>query len=1076
MRAYHNSRNLEYRTPYGAATVGSAVSLYLDVWEAESAVCTLRLWIDGEGETLIPMSARPMEGFTRFSAEIRRETPAIVWYSFIIDHDGVRETYGARQGSRGGEGAQYGWEPPSFQITVYAPRRLPDWYRNGIVYQIFPDRFARDAHWRETLSAALAGQRNGPARRIEEDWEKLPVYEKDSAGRVTAWDFYGGTLKGIEEKLPYLKNLGVTALYLNPIFSAASNHRYDTADYLNVDAALGGNQAFQSLLTAAEGMGISVILDGVFNHTGCDSLYFDRYGNYGGRGAFGNPASEYRNWYSFDDATGKYDCWWGVDDLPNVNENNPTYRDFICGGRGSVIRKWMRSGVKGFRLDVADELPDDFIAGIKTALTEENPEGLLLGEVWEDASNKISYGQLRRYFLGSELDSVMNYPLRDALIDFLTGRAASWDVNEILESLRENYPPEALYGTLNMMGSHDRVRLMNLLGGAPDESSLSEAERCAYRLSPAERGLAKGRLWLITLVQMTMPGVPCIYYGDEAGMEGYSDPSNRAAFPWGHMDPDNGDIYRNAIALRRLLPLFTSGSFRMEESGSADVLMFRRTLDGDSALVMVNRSLHESRTVRFLRGAGEISELISRYTVAEDGGFCILTLPPMGSAVVYFKASGSLAEPLEPGRGVLCHVTSVPNGQRQGTLGQCARNFIDFLAENGQKYWQILPLTPADEYGSPYAGNSAFAGNPDLLDQSPEELQSAFSTMAESGEFLMFCRENAFWLEPWSLFMALKERYACPWWQFPTRYRSYVPGMEPEGVIAQRAACYRFVQFEFEREWQSVRSHARDRGIKIIGDMPMFVSHDSADVWAHRELFKLGPDGEVSGIAGVPPDYFAKEGQLWSNPVFNWDKIREQGFEWWIQRLKRAFSLTDYVRLDHFRGFEAFWETPNGEKATNGSWRTGPGSTLFEAAFSALGTLPVIAEDLGRITPGVRTLLAKCGFLGMDVLQFYDGDPLYGYVPPKNKIVYTGTHDNQTLLGWCADAYPEADSRESAEKLMNIALRCGAQVVILPLQDLAGLGDDARMNTPGTTDRNWKWQATAADLQSAAEQIARLGG
>ena len=1099
MRAYHNSRDIRYRSPYGALELGKQVKLSLDVFDGEGAECLCRLWVDGVGERLIPMEGAAVEDGVRYTCAFAPERPALVWYSFILRREGREWRYGAREGSVGGEGRLYDWEPPSFQITVYRRRALPDWYRNSVVYQIFPDRFARGEDWRRRADSALSQPRQGPGRVLREDWDAHPRYDKDEAGRIVNWDFYGGTLSGIREKLPYLRDMGITALYLNPIFEAASNHRYDTGDYTKIDALLGDEADFAALCREAREQGIRVILDGVFNHTGCDSKYFNRYGNYPDAGAWQGERSPYRSWFRFRE-DGSYDCWWGVDDLPDVNEDEPAYRDFICEGADSVVRRWLRLGASGWRLDVADELPDDFIADIKRAALAESDEALVIGEVWEDASHKVSYSQLRRYFLGDELDSVMNYPLRDGLLGFALGNVSGPELTERLESLRENYPPEAFYGALNLLGSHDRPRLLTVLGEGPAEGSLSEEARWAHRLEGWQRELAQRRLWLLTLCQMTLPGVPCVYYGDEAGAEGYSDPFNRDPFPWGREDEDTQTIYRNAISLRRTLDrLFVSGGLELLKLEEDDLFGFVRRQGEESAVVLINRSGHQTHTAA-LPGLGENpAELVSGLRVEKRDGQFSLTLPPMGSAVVYFPGHERAGAPMPRGTGVLCHITSLPREDGPGTLGEKAKAFVDILAEGGCRYWQLLPVNPTDGNGSPYAGVSAFAGNTALIDTGDQTLDEMFRGFDPGEDYRAFCREYEGWLTPYVLFMAIRELHAGRRWQeWPEEYRRYDPALEERPELARGVAYHRFCQYEFDRQWRALKAYAGEKGILLVGDMPMYVSEDSADVWAEPHQFLLDGAGEKTDCAGVPPDYFAKEGQLWGNPLYNWKGMEMDGYHWWLRRMERAFSLYDYVRLDHFRGFEGYWAVPAGKKAVDGRWMPGPGARLFEAARAKFGPLPILAEDLGVITPGVRGLLARCGFPGMDVLQFYDGDPREDYAPPAGKVAYTGTHDNQTLVGWCANRYarrpmeegaapgvaqPEpgeagsglsTDPAAVAEELIGRALGCGADVVILPLQDVLGLDDDARMNTPGTVEGNWRWQASAADFARCGEALSRI--
>ncbi|MBR3748889.1 MAG: glycoside hydrolase family 13 protein [Firmicutes bacterium] len=638
MRAYHNTRKSDWRTPFGAVPAGTEVTVALDVWDDPGASCACRIWVDGEGETVLPMEKQEEEDHFRFSCRIPADEPEILWYSFLIyGSDGYLIHYGAREGKVGGEGCLYVEEPPSFQITVYEPRPLPEWYRTAIVYQIFPDRFHRGTGWRTLADAAVRQEKNGPGKRLVEDWDAVPFYEKTPEGRVRVWDFYGGTLAGIEEKLDYLQELGITALYLNPIFEAASNHRYDTGNYKNIDPMLGDEAAFTRLIGKAAEKGISVFLDGVFNHTGCDSLYFNKYGNYPGLGAWQSEDSPYRSWYRFDNSPIGYDCWWGVDDLPSLEEGEESYRRFVFEDPDSVIRKWLNAGAKGWRLDVADELPDDFIEGIKSAVTETlGADGLLLGEVWEDASHKISYGKLRRYFLGTELDCTMNYPFLDAVHAYLLGWRSAEDFAEEMESLQENYPPSAFYGSLNLVGSHDRPRVMTVLGEAPDKNSLSEEEKRDYRLSPQQRDLAKKRIRLMTLLQMTLPGVPCIYYGDEAGLEGYADPYNRGTYPWGKEDEELKKIYRDAIGVRKTDPVFTDGTFTPFALG-ADVFGFYRDTPQTHAAVLVNRSLSETRQADLPAKGGQADEIVNGFAVTVENGRASIALPPMSAAVIFFR-------------------------------------------------------------------------------------------------------------------------------------------------------------------------------------------------------------------------------------------------------------------------------------------------------------------------------------------------------------------------------------------------------------------------------------------------------
>lgn len=559
MHAYHNSRNPVYRAPFGAVVVGSSVVLAVDVYDVENAAVTLRTWVDGVGEAryVCEPDSTQLEGGVRFSAEITPSELEICWYYFCIETENGECYYvGPQEGRVGGESHVYEWPPASYQITVYEEREhYPTWFEEALVYQIFPDRYKRGKDWEKRM-ATLQEPHNGIARVFEPNWDKLPVYVKDEAGAVSQWDFYGGTLEGIIEELPRIAGMGFSAIYLNPIFKAQSNHRYDTGNYLEIDPALGDEKTFAKLCKRAKKLGISIILDGVFNHTGVDSLYFNKFGNYNSDGAWQSPNSPYRDWYLFhqlaptEEGDDPYDSWWGVGDLPTMNKNCSGWQQLVYGKNG-IVEKWLKLGARGWRLDVADELNDPFLAAIKRAEDRVNPEALLLGEVWEDASNKVAYSEMRHYLCGRELDSVMNYPFRDSVLAYLMSDCGADGLAECIMMLKENYPPHAFYEALNLLGSHDRPRVLSVLGGALGwNTDAPEDERGNHRHENGVLDLAKRRLWLALLIQMLSPGVPCVYYGDEAGLQGLADPYNRAAYPWGREDKDVQAMYERAISLR----------------------------------------------------------------------------------------------------------------------------------------------------------------------------------------------------------------------------------------------------------------------------------------------------------------------------------------------------------------------------------------------------------------------------------------------------------------------------------------------------------------------------------------------
>ena len=1117
--------------------LGESVSLSIDVWDEPDATAELHLWVEDEAEKhgghekLVPMTRTDVElpdGGIRFTVTYKPSVPDILWYSFNISAaNGDVWRYGAREGSQVGEGAFAYGVPPSFQITVYNQKRevLPTWYKDAIVYQIFPDRFARDEDWRARCEAAIDPDHKGIPRRIVDDWDTYPRYDRHPNGDIASWDMYGGSLEGIRGKLDYLESMGITALYLNPIFAAQSNHRYDTADYMEIDPMLGVKEDFERLCSDAAKRGISIILDGVFNHTGRDSRYFNSFGNYADTGAYQSEDSPYRSWYTFH-KDGTYDGWWGNPDLPEVNENDEAYREFICGENG-VVRTWLRAGARGWRLDVADELPDDFICDIKAAALAEKPDALLIGEVWEDATNKHAYGKLRKYFQGDELDGTMNYPLRHAILDFLTLRATAAEAVDLMEQLCENYPMEPYLSCLNLLGSHDRIRLLTILGDSPHRSMLSDEERYSYRLPEGKKSLAVSRLWAATLLQMTLPGVPCVYYGDEAGMEGYADPYCRAPYPCDNVDVNCRTIYRNAIAIRKAASPLANGHFEPFAVGD-DVLGFwresRKPGDDTVCCILVNRSLSNSYTVLVPVCGEAADDIVSgrkiKMVPADEHAHNRAKVPvsctndptrdaevflwPLGTSVIYFHNKVRLQQPMDHAMGVVAHITSVPNevdnvatplegdtASRPGTLGAPSKRFVDYLAAAGQRYWQVLPVNPTDEFGSPYAGLSAFAGNAALVEglgnevggMDGEALQKLASA-PDTPEYLAFVDKNRSWLLPYATFHAIKaEMDEQPWQTWPEELRTYSPELSEREDLAARIRLECHVQWEFQRQWDELHAYASAHGVKLIGDLPMYVSADSSDVWAERELFMLDEDGRPFKQAGAPPDSFAEDGQLWGNPTYNWAHMKETGYDWWMRRLGRMFELYDYVRLDHFLGFSSYYTIPQGKNAKEGAWNFGPGMGLFRRAYEKFGPLPVIAEDLGVITPAVRALVASTGFPGMDVIQFFDGDAREAYQPAPGKMAYSGTHDTQTLLGWCEQRFFNGDPTkatedpravELAERMLRITLNSSATVAMVPLQDVLGLDDSDRMNVPGVSEGNWSWRATEEQLVASQEKLRKL--
>ena len=457
----------------------------------------------------------------------------------------------------------------------------------GVIYHIFVDRFNKGGDVKPKRGTVT-----------DDDWHTIPEYPLYNGAPLKNNHFYGGTLWGVADKLDYIKSLGVNTIYLSPIFDAASNHKYDTADYMTVDSMFGGEEALLHLLTKAKEQGIGIILDGVFNHTGSDSIYFNREGNYESVGAYQSTKSKYYPWYDFQSYPDKYTCWWGIDILPRIHPDVPACRKYFV-GKGGVIDKYAALGVDGFRLDVADELSDDFISQIKKRLNQHNKKSVLYGEVWEDGSNKIAYDVRKKYFLGNELDGVMNYPIRTGIIDFLTsGNYAS--LLYALTDIIDNAPVRIRNMQMNLLGTHDTERILTVLGGEHSEGRSNEY-LSKKKMSDLERGIAKRRLRMAYTILATVPGIPAIFYGDEAGLEGYHDPFNRMPYPWGREDHNLIEYFRQLGEIRRDHDVYKEGNFELIYLNS-DALVYRRYDDKCSYITFVNNT-KQSVNVDFSKNA-----------------------------------------------------------------------------------------------------------------------------------------------------------------------------------------------------------------------------------------------------------------------------------------------------------------------------------------------------------------------------------------------------------------------------------------------------------------------------------------
>jgi len=638
---YHNSQEQFFRKPFGAVSCGQRISLSLEIRSLEpvGSVFT-RTWKQYR-EELVPMKlAETGEKDRVYQAQITAPAETgLFWYYFVVMlASGRTYYYGNNCCHWGGEGQIYEHLPPSYQVTVYEPgTATPNWFKESVMYQIFVERFYN-------------GHENGrienpkPNSHLYTDWwQDIPVYRRDPVtGRITSFDFFGGNLLGVLKKLPYLKELGINVIYFNPLFEAVSNHKYDTGDYHKIDNMFGDNRLFEELCTKAQEMGIAIILDGVFSHTGSDSIYFNKEGHYPSLGAYQSKDSPYYSWYRFTEYPHRYESWWGIDSLPNVKEMDASYQDFIIYGENSVLKHWMKIGIKGWRLDVVDELPDEFLKNFYQALKEIDPDAILIGEVWEDASNKVSYNKFRGYLLGRELDSTMNYPFRQILLAFFLGCVDAEETHRALMSLSENYPLHHFYSAMNLIGSHDVVRVLTLLGDAPPEQCISKEEQGHYKLPPAQRKRAVARLKLLVLWQMTFPGVPCIYYGDEAGLEGYADPLNRRTYPWGREDRELLDWYKKIIALRNQYDVLKTGEWQLLYAQGDVYGYLRRIVGGQDvfgqpkednlACLFFNRSLERAQKLSLDVSSWceeSLTDLLVKKVIPLEEGILSFTLQPL---------------------------------------------------------------------------------------------------------------------------------------------------------------------------------------------------------------------------------------------------------------------------------------------------------------------------------------------------------------------------------------------------------------------------------------------------------------
>ena len=619
MSILFDPRDARCKSPFGAVTTFAAVDFTFYPCGHAVTGCTLLAhhefsdrWTETE---LLPTTDE--DGAPAFSGTFFAPSqPELIWYHFRLRWaDGGESCYGK-------DGFQSWDKVTPWQLTVYDGRaKTPGWFGRGITYQIFPDRFYRA---RTRSVDGLIG-----CRTLHERWDETPLCGPNERGDYCE-DFFGGDLAGITEKLDYLASLGVTTLYLCPIFEASTNHRYDTACYERIDPLLGDEEDFRTLCAEAKKRGIHVMLDGVFNHTGRKSVYFNADGFYPGLGAAQGEQSPYYRWYNFHPFPDEYDAWWGIKNLPAVNELEKSYVDYIIEGDNSIIKYWLRAGASGWRLDVADELPDEFIAKIRAAMNEENPDTYLLGEVWEDGTTKIAYSQRRKYLLGRETNGLMNYPFRTALMAYLLGGGAEY-FRDSMEELRENYPAPAFYGAMNFLSTHDTPRLLTILG-LTSPAPQTRDERAVYQLSDSDLARGMSLLKLAALILYTFPGSPMLYYGDEAGMQGFEDPFNRGTYPWGRENAELVQYFQQLGALRKSHEALQSGTI-VYHAAQGRALAFSRRTEHDHCLTAVNAG-NEPVTLTLPWDGTLAEDALSHQEFFCGNGLLRLTLEPYGTMLL----------------------------------------------------------------------------------------------------------------------------------------------------------------------------------------------------------------------------------------------------------------------------------------------------------------------------------------------------------------------------------------------------------------------------------------------------------
>ena len=611
MRILYDSKEPQYKLPFGTLQPGQDCVLHIHI---PTTVDTTAVEIvvqkeNGAPEKTVPMTLERVCGaYDIYQGNLVLDTCGLYFYYFRITTrtGGFRLfKYGEDTNMEAGSLWQISCIPSEFTT--------PDWAKGGVIYQVFPDRFHKAGE------CDLTGKLEPYT--VHQQWDEEVSWQPTQEGLVLNNDFYGGNFRGIAEKMDYIASLGTSILYLNPISKSFSSHRYDTGDYKTPDPMLGTEADFTAMCEAAHAHGIKVVLDGVYSHTGSNSLYFNKDCTFPGEGAYQSQNSPYYSWFSFKNWPNSYKSWWDFDTLPTVDKMHPDFIRYIITDEDSVVAHWLKLGADGFRLDVVDELPDAFVLLLKQRIRQIKPDALLIGEVWEDASNKSAYGVRRRYFVDGILDSAMNYPFREALLHYLWDRDGGYGLKNTVMTIAENYPPQVLLCNMNLLGTHDTPRILTAL---VDQFQGSRQEQANRFLTPEQWEQAKEKLLMASFLQFMLPGAPSIYYGDEAGMEGHKDPFNRRTYPWGRENPELMRHFRRLGQMRKEIEALRLGDIRFFSAQDGRV-GFTRSWDGKKYRVYCNRSgeVWDVPSGNLLLGH-QLHTVAPNWLAIGKNGFCIV--------------------------------------------------------------------------------------------------------------------------------------------------------------------------------------------------------------------------------------------------------------------------------------------------------------------------------------------------------------------------------------------------------------------------------------------------------------------